>query len=206
MTRIFSTLFLSIAYLCLVGCFTIPVNQVSNVSDKKTISDEQANLRLANRAFGKEARKQGWYEESTGLFGFTDAIVRGIKFYQTDLNVYAKEIKANKEEPDTLYAVILEDVNQATQLLTEVSEATNEILLSQVEFNQKDMSNTETALSVAQLVIQNFNVTLEMLAEKAPVPDNIKVALADFNDEIERCHILSEQLSKGYFKEPAQES
>lgn len=206
MTKIFRVLFLTIACWGLVGCLTIPINQASNDGDKKTITDEQTNLRIAKRALDKTARKQGWYEESTGLFAITEAIMRGIAFYQTDLNVYAKHIKVSKGEPSVLYETILGDIKQANQLLTIVSRAVEKILANQVEISQKDISNTETALSIAQLAIQNFEVTIKIVSEKEPVPDSIAIALSEFKQEIEKCHILSEHLAKGYFNESQLES
>lgn len=206
MTKMFRVLFMCIACWGLVGCLTIPINQASNAGAKKTITDEQTNLRLAKRALDKTARKQGWYEESTGIFAVTDAIMRGIAFYQTDLNVYAKQIKVSKGEPDALYEVILEDIKQANQLLSIVSLAVEKIIANQIETSQKDVSNTETALSIAQLAIQNFEVTIEIVSEKEPVPDTISLALSEFRREIEKCHVLSEHLAKGYFNESKQES
>lgn len=206
MTKMFRVLFLAIACWGLVGCLTIPINQASNVDAKKTITEEQTNLRIAKRALDRTARKQGWYEESTGLFAITEAIMRGIAFYQTDLNVYAKHIKVSKGEPSALYETILDDIKQANQLLVIVSLAVEKIIANQVEISQKDISNTETALSIAQLAIQNFEVTIEIVSEKAPVPDSVSFAMSEFKHEIEKCHILSEHLARGYFNESQQES
>lgn len=206
MPKIFRALLLCVACWGMVGCLTIPINQASNVDSNKTITDEQTNLRLAKRALDKTARKRGWYEESTGIFAITEAIMRGIAFYQTDLNIYAKHIKVSKGEPEVLYPKILEDIDEANQLLSIVSLAVEKIIANQVDITQKDISNTETSLSIAQLAIQNFEVTIEIISQTAPIPETITFALEDFRREIDRCHVLSEHLAKGYFNESKSES